>query len=144
LLLRVISDSFKKKEAILKKQRFLEIVRFCISGGIGVILGYATLYILTEYVGLWYLLSSMTACALSYTIGFIMQKFWAFKNRDTKKIKRQIFLYLVISVLFFVTNTGFMYVFVDYCHIQYIFSQIILTIILSIISYITTKKIFAH
>lgn len=128
----------------MKKEKFLEIVRFGASGGIGVIVGYTTLYILTEYIGLWYLWSSMISCFLSYVVGFFMQKFWTFQNKETRELKKQFFVYIIISVLFFITNTGFMYIFVTCLHIQYILSQVILTIVLSVISYFTSKKIFAQ
>lgn len=134
-----------RREVLLKtKQRLLEIVRFGISGGIGVIIGYITLYSLTEYFGFWYLLSSMIACFLSYSIGFIFQKFWTFKSKDSKTIRKQIILYVIISILFFIANTGLMYLFVEYYQIQYILSQIIVTIFLSVISYLSSRFIFAH
>jgi len=126
------------------KNKLLEIVRFCISGVIGVVLGYITLYTLTEWIGLWYLISSMAACLVSYIVGFFIQKFWTFRDKNTAKMKGQIIIYLVISALFFIANTGLMYFFVDLLHVQYIVAQAIVTIILSIISYLTSEKIFAH
>lgn len=128
----------------MKKGKFLEIVRFCLGGIVGVFVGYITLIVLTEYIKLWYLLSSIIGYVLNYIANFIMQKFYTFKNKNTKAIPKQFSLYFGIAILYFATNTSLMYVFVEYCHIQYIISQIILTIILSIASYMTTKMIFTH
>lgn len=53
------------------------------------------------------------------------------------------FWYSVMYVAFFITNTASLYVLVDVIHLWYIYAQIILTAILSIISYFITKQIFA-
>lgn len=142
-LLGIIFVISLKKEVLLNsRQQFLRIIRFCLGGVVGVSSGYITLYVLTEYFGLWYLWSSIVANVLNYLINFIMQKFWTFKNKNTRAIPKQISLYLGLAILFFVTNTGLMYVFVEYGHIQYMISQIILTVLLSVVSYFTTKLVF--
>ena len=128
----------------MNKKRFLEIVRFCFGGATGVLGAYITLYVLTEYIGLWYLYSSIIAYITNQLVNFIIQKFWTFKNKDSKAIPKQLGLYLGIAFIYFLTNTGIMYVFVDYCHMYYILSQIILTVVLSISSYLTTKMILAN
>ncbi len=42
----------------IKSERFKEIFRFVINGGVSFVVDYALLYVLTEYAGLNYLLSS--------------------------------------------------------------------------------------
>lgn len=128
----------------MEKQKFFEIIRFCLGGIIGVSVYYIILYTLTEYAGVWYLFSSIIAYVFNYISNFFIQKFWTFKNKNTQKIPKQIFLYFVIAGVFFISNTMLLYIFVEYGKISYMHSQIILTIILSIASYFTTKKIFKH
>lgn len=125
----------------MKKQQRLEIAKFCLAGGIAVILGYAILYVLTEYLKLWYVFSSIIAFITSNTISFIIQKFWTFKNKNLKKMPRQFILYITFTVIYFLINTIGIYVLTDICNIYYILSQLILTALLSVCSYFTSRKI---
>ena len=44
---------------------------------------------------------------------------------------------------FLVTNTALLYVFVEYVHLGYLVAQLILTFLLTIASFVITRKIFA-
>ena len=118
-------------------------IRFSLLGGIGVVLYYITLYSLTEFCGIWYLLSSIIASVVNIITSFLVHKFRTFsKTKNEGKVHVQFFLYVLITVLYSVTNVVLLYVLVQLCNIHYILSQIILTIGLSIINYYVTKKIF--
>lgn len=119
-------------------------MRFFISGGICAVVGFTILYSLTEYAGLWYLLSSIISFILTDILGFVIRKFWVFENNDIdiKKAKFQILLYVLLSITYLITNTGLLYILVEYLHIQYIYSQMILIVILLSPNYILSHRIF--
>jgi len=118
-------------------------IRFSLLGGIGVVLYYITLYSLTEFCGIWYLLSSIIASVVNIITSFLVHKFRTFNaTKNEGKVHVQFFLYVLITVLYSVTNVALLYILVQFCNIHYIPSQIILTIGLSIINYYVTKKIF--
>jgi putative flippase GtrA len=119
-----------------------QIVRFCTGGAAGVIAYYAALYGLTEYLGVWYIASAIVAFFLWTGINFIVQKFWTFQNTETHMVRRQIVLYVSMTSSFFVGNTLCLYLMVQHLHMWYIGAQMILTIIISIVSFILTSRIF--
>ena len=104
----------------MNKQRFSQILRFLVGGGVGVFAYYLTIYTLTEFAGVWYVISAIVAFVLNYAINFILQKFWTFKNKDTKNVSRQLTLYFGMALGFLVTNTALLYVFVEYVHLGYL------------------------
>ena len=118
--------------------------KFGVGGGVGVLSGYATLYILTEFFGVWYPVSAVFALTLNYVLNFILHKFWAFENDDLKRIRRQAIKFVVMCISFLCANSLLLYVLVEYAHLRYLIAQIILTAIISFISYFITRKIFAH
>ncbi len=128
----------------MKNKRLYELVRFCLGGAIAVLVGYVFLYTLTEFLFVWYVLSSVISYLTSQALNFIIQKIWVFKNKESKTTKKQFVIYMSLSVIYFLINTIMIYVLTDYCHIYYILSQVILTIVISIASWFTTKRIFAH
>ena len=128
----------------MKNKRLYEIVRFCFGGAIAVLVGYVLLYTLTEFLMLWYVLSSVISYLTSQALNFIIQKIWVFKNKESKTTKKQFVIYMSLSVIYFLIYTIMIYVLTDYYHIYYILSQVILTTVISIASWFTTKRIFAH
>lgn len=116
-------------------------IRFCISGITGILVWGISIFILKEYTKLWYLYSSMIAVALSYVAGFIIQKYWVFENNGNEKIKRQFVVFILTSILFWGANTLFLYLFVNFLHLNDIFAQVILTTIWLFTSLLISKKL---
>lgn len=128
----------------MAKQNLLQIVRFLLGGGIGVVAYYVAFYTLTEILGVWYVVSSVVAFILNNGINFLIQKFWTFENKGTKAIPKQLSLYFVMGICILVANTSLLYVLVEYAHLHYMVAQVILTTLLTIISFFLTKRIFKH
>lgn len=118
------------------------ILKFCCSGGCGVSIYYLTLYCLTEYADVWYLASVITASALCHVTNFTLQKIWTFQNKEVDAITTQAIKYLAMAVSFMLINSASIYVLVEFVRLQYLVAALIMTIILSIVSYGITSKIF--
>ena len=125
-----------------KTSRLGQAVRFCIAGAAGVVAYYAALYGLTEYLKVWYIASAVIGFFLNTGLNFTLQKFWTFKNKETQMVGRQLVLYVAMTVSFLIGNTVFLYLMVHYLHIWYIGAQIILTVVISILSFIISGRIF--
>ena len=117
-------------------------IKFSLLGGIGVLLYYITLFTLTELFGLWYLVSATIASGVNTLVNFKIHKVKTFKAKNIGDTQAQLFQYLIITILYYVTNTGLLFFLVQVCHIHYGISQICLTILLSIPIYLGTKQIF--
>ena len=126
----------------MQTSRPKQAVRFCIAGAAGVITYYLTLYCLTEYLGVWYVVSAVIGFILNTGLNFTLQKFWTFQNKETHMVRRQIILYIVMTISFLVGNTLLLYLMVQYLHMWYIGAQMILTLVISILSFIISGKIF--
>ncbi len=104
------------------------VFRFGIVGLSGIFVNCGLLYLLTEYIGLFYLVSSAVAIEVSIVSNFLLNDHWTFRNRETRKVSAKISRFLSfqcvamggmlinISVLFFLT---------DFFGIYYIISNII-------------------
>lgn len=129
-----------KKERVKKILRFM---RFAVGGGTALVMYYIILYVLTEFVDVWYVVSSAIAGILSFGINFILQKFWTFRNHDKRSMPKQVAWYAVMKLCLLVAGTALLYWLVEYLHLRYLIASAILTVFFSIVSYIITHKIFA-
>ncbi len=121
-----------------------QVMRFLSAGGLGVLLYYLILYILTDVVGVWYMVSAVIASIVNYSSNFVLQKFWTFENKETKNIHWQAGKYAAMMVSLFVANLLLLYVLVEYAHLWYLIAQVIVTILLTVISYLVSRRIFAN
>ncbi|MBI1999565.1 MAG: GtrA family protein [Parcubacteria group bacterium] len=124
--------------------RLGQVVRFCVAGAAGVIAYYAALYGLTEYLGVWYVISAVIGFVLNTGLNFTLQKFWTFQNKETQMVGRQLTLYAAMTVSFLIGNTLLLYLMVEYLHLWYIGAQVILTIVISVLSFIISGRIFKN
>lgn len=125
-----------------KTFRLGQTVRFCVTGAVGVVAYYATLYGLTEYFGVRYVVSAVIGFVLNTGLNFTIQKFWTFQNKESRMVGRQFMLYVVMIVSFLAGNTVFLYLMVEYLHMWYIGAQVILTVVISALSFIISGRIF--
>ena len=116
-----------------------QIVRFLIVGSLSVFTYYAFLWGLTEYAGVWYVASAIIAFFAYYCVNFVSQKYWTFRNLDTKALNSQLAKFTLMAIANWIINTSLLYVMVEYLHMWYIFAQAILTIVVSAIAYLCFK-----
>lgn len=124
-------------------QKFFQVARFMAGGSIAVFVYWAILYTLTEYFHILYLTSSVIGWVASYFVSFTIQKFWTFKNRDKAGTSRQFKLYVMMAIGILLSNTVFLYALVECAKFDYIIAQIIISPVLTVVSFFTQRKIFA-
>jgi putative flippase GtrA len=99
-------------------------------------------FTLTNVIGLWYLLSAILSFFLNYAVNFTLQKLWTFESKSVTDVHHQMMKYFGMGIALLTLNTVMLYVLVEYVLLQYLLAQLILTVLLSIISYFVTSRIF--
>lgn len=122
--------------AYKRRARISKIFRYLFSGVLAALTSIGTLYVFTDIVHFWYLISSVFSFLISFMVSFTMQKFFTFQDHDIEGVRRQAFVYLVVGAVNLLINTGLMYLFVEYAHMHYILAQIATGIIIAIESFI--------
>lgn len=114
--------------------------KYYLVGASGVLANLGILYTLTEFAGLWYLLSSSIAIYVSITSNFLLNKVWTF--RDTT-IKQGPFLmygkFVSVSLVGMLIQLGFNYLFVEELKLYYLLAAIISIIIASSTNFVLNR-----
>lgn len=105
--------------------RSSRVLRYIAAGGMGAVANLGVLYVLTEFLHVWYLFSSVIGVCSGFAVSFVLQKFWTFRNMALDRVHVQLPLHLLLSLSNLVLNTFLMYVLVDYVRIWYMLAQII-------------------
>ncbi|MBI2459121.1 MAG: GtrA family protein, partial [Parcubacteria group bacterium] len=93
--------------------KYKRIVKYLMAGGLAALVDLSLLYILTDILGIWYLISASLAFIWSFFVSFFLQKFWTFSDRDQQKMYRQMAGYLSVALANLALNTALMYWLVD-------------------------------
>jgi dolichol-phosphate mannosyltransferase len=102
-----------------------QFTKFCIVGGIGMLINLAILYALVEYAGLWYILAASIAFVIAVINNFVWNKFWTFNDVNIKGVGKQFTKFFVISVISLGINLAVLYALVEYMFTWYMLAQII-------------------
>ncbi|MBI3020167.1 MAG: GtrA family protein [Parcubacteria group bacterium] len=104
-----------------------KIIRYLISGGTAAFVSLSTLFVLTEFFGVWYLASSIVSFMAGFVVSFTLQKFWTFQDIRRDVVGRQIILYLVATGSALGLNTALLYVAVDVFGLWYMLAQFLVS-----------------
>lgn len=122
-----------------KKQVVLEFFRFAFVGLVGTIINITILYLFTERLRIYYLLSAIFSFIIAVTINFIFNKIWTFNEKISTKIVEKYAQFLTVSLMALLLNIIFLYILTEFVKIYYIISQVIAIGISLMINFIGNK-----
>jgi putative flippase GtrA len=107
----------------------LQLFRYTFVGGVAFIADFGTLYILTEYFKIHYLISAGIAFILGLLINYFLSVKWVFNSRAMKNRMLEFLLFTLIGLIGLGLNELFLWILTDILLIYYLLSKIITTII---------------
>lgn len=129
----------KKKKMKNKSNLFMQIIKFGFVGGTAFVIDAGILFLLTEFLGIHYLISGAISFTVSVIYNYILSIKWVFDaKKDTNKTQ-ELVVFIGLSVIGLLINQLFMWLFVDLLHIYYMLSKIVATAIVMVYNFITRK-----
>ena len=128
-----------------KKSKFslfmAQTIKYFLVGGIGVGVNLGLLYVLTDFLGIWYILSQGIAIAVSITNNFFLHRYWTFKNEivEPKTLERYI-KFFIVSVVGMCIQLGLTFVLVENFGIYYLYAAVLSIIAASAFNYLLNRK----
>ena len=119
---------------------FKQLFRFGIVGFTAFLIDAGLLYVLTDFLHIHYLITSVISFIVSLIYNYILSIFWVFDVKK-KQTYKEVLLFTILSVIGLGINQLVMYLGVDLLNIYYMLCKIISTIIVMIYNFIT-RKIF--
>ena len=116
-----------------------QLFKFGIVGGIAFVIDYGLLYLLTEKIGIYYLVSSLISFSVSVIFNYIASVLWVF-DVDKEKSKVRNFIYFFgLSIVGLGINELIMWGGVDKLHIYYMLVKLFATAVVMVFNFITRK-----
>ncbi|MGY4884461.1 MAG: glycosyltransferase [Nanobdellota archaeon] len=122
-----------------KNNLIKEFFKFAFVGAIGTLINLVILYLLTEKVGIYYIVSAIFSFIVSMTSNFILNKIWTFKENLKSNITQKYLKFASVSITALLVNLLFLYIFTEIYGIYYLISQILAIGIALIINFLGNK-----
>jgi len=125
---------------LLENKLFKQILKFGVVGGLAFVIDYVLLYVLTEFMNIHYLISSIISFTVSVIFNYILSIKWVF-DVSKKQGTKDFIIFVVLSTIGLGINSIIMYLMVDEMNIHYMLSKLVATFIVMVYNFIT-RKIF--
>ncbi len=116
-----------------------QLLKFGVVGGIAFIIDYLVLFTCTEFLGIYYLISSLISFSVSTVFNYIASIRWVFDVDQKKSRSKNFVLFIIFSVIGLCLNQLIMWFGVDTLHIYYMLVKIGATAIVMIFNFVTRK-----
>lgn len=123
------------------KELIAQLFKFGIVGVIAFLIDYGILWCLTEYIGLWYLLSASISFIISVTFNYFASMKYVFVPREDMSERKQFLLFVGMSAIGLCINEAGMWLLVDLVAIHYMISKIGVTAVVMVYNFITRKLV---
>lgn len=117
------------------------LVRFGVSGAAAALTLFATLFLLTEYLRVWYVYSVVIASVLSFFVSFALQKLWTFRGQSTGATGPQLAAFVVLFLANSAINAGLLYGMVEYLHAPYLMAEAVIAVLIAIWNFIIMRYV---
>jgi dolichol-phosphate mannosyltransferase len=128
-----------KLDVLTQKRTMKQYPKFFICGVLGAIINLIILYVLTEYFGIYYLISALIAFIVSSSLNFVLNKTWTFKEDIEDEFFQKYLKFGAVRFIVLGISIGFLFVLTEYFRIYYIISQTIALAIVGVISFVAHK-----
>jgi len=123
---------------------FIQLFRYTFVGGVSFIVDFGTLFIFTEFLKIYYLVSAMLSFLLGLITNYILSINWVFNKRAFKNKWSEFEIFAVIGIVGLGLNELFIYFFTEQVHFYYLLSKIFSTIIVYIWNFFSRKYILFY
>jgi len=100
-----------------------QLIKFIIVGIIGVIINASLLYILTEYIHLYYIYAGIISIEISIISNFVWNNAWTFKNEHQRPLMIRFIYFQTFSIIGICIYVILLYIYTDIFHIYYLLSN---------------------
>ena len=118
-----------------------QIAKFGVVGILATLLDYGLLFALTEWAGLYYLLSSMLSFSISTIFNYVASVRGVFVVNQKYSKTRNFVLFVILSIIGLGLNALAMWLGVEFLHWHYMIVKIGATALVMVWNFITRKKV---
>lgn len=105
----------------------VQFFRYLFVGGAAFVVDFGSLFLLTEYAGIYYLTSAAIAFLLGLLVNYLLSIVWVFNRRTVERRWVEFGVFALIGVVGLGLNELFIWTFTERFHLYYMVSKLVAT-----------------
>ena len=122
----------------------LQLFRYTIVGGFAFFIDFGTLFLLTEYFNIYYLLSAGIAFIIGLFINYYLSVRWVFTRRTMENRIMEFSLFALIGIIGLGLNELFIWFLTEILYIYYLLSKIFAALVIYLYNFSARKYILFY
>lgn len=118
-----------------------EFLRYTFASGIALIMDMGGLYLFTEWLEIYYLLSATLSFTIGASVAYFLSIKWAFSHRSIEKAHHEFIIFVVIGVLGLCINIVLMWLLTELSGLHYMYSKLSATLFVFLFNYVARRKL---
>lgn len=119
----------------------VQLFRYTWVGGLAFIVDYFSLYLLTEFAEVYYLLSAGIAFVFGLTVNYVLSTLWVFSNSRLSNKLSEFAVFTIIGIIGLGLNEVIMYICCKSFNIHYLISKLFSTVVVFLWNFFGRKYI---
>jgi len=111
-----------------------EFIRFCLVGVSNLLIDILVYWLLTRFLGIYYILAAIVSYAVAMTWSFFINRHWTFKS-VSPKIGWQYVRFTVVNIISALINLGLLFVFVEFLGVYDLLAKALISVIVAFLSF---------
>lgn len=119
----------------------IQLIRYTLVGGIAFAADFGTLYLLTEFGGIHYLISAASGFIIGLFLNYALSLKWVFQVENGGHKFTQFVIFGIIGIVGLVLNELIIWLITEKLHVYYLYSKIISTVIVLFWNFLARRKL---
>lgn len=119
----------------------VQLLKYGFVGGMAYCVDFGSLFFLTEFIKIHYLISAAIAFILGLVTNYALSIFWVFPKRTLANKRTEFLLFSIIGLIGLGLNEVIIWFFTEFIHYHYLISKIFSAVIVFFWNFIARKKI---
>ncbi len=121
-----------------------QLFRYVFVGGIAFVVDFGLLFVLTEYLHLYYIVSATISFIAGLLTNYLLATAWIFKNPKIKNRTGEFIAYALIGVVGLLLNNAILYLLTSIIGIYYLLSKIITAAIVMLYNFFGRRLLYRN
>lgn len=136
--------TFDTKELFMVKSNdiLIQFFRYIFVGGLAAVVNIGMLFVFTNFLRLYYIISNILSFLLGLLTNYILSKKYVFQEKTNISFISEFIIYTIIGVIGLLIDTLFIWFFTDLCGIYYMISKILSTGIVFVWNFAARKVLY--
>ena len=119
----------------------IQLFRYTFVGGIAFVVDFGSLFLLTEFAGVHYLVSAAISFLFGLATNYLLSILWVFNTRSISNRYHEFIIFGIIGIIGLGLNELIIWRFTEYLHFHYLISKIISAIVVYLWNFFARKNL---